>query len=39
MAGRVLFDDGEHKVIVFSDLVEGDGVQSNQFLVLVLLVA
>ncbi len=34
MAGRVLFDDGEHKVIVFSDLVEGDGVQSNQFLVL-----
>lgn len=34
MAGQVIFDNGDHKVIVFSDLVAGDGVQSNQFLVL-----
>ena len=34
MAGEVIFDNGSHKVIVFSDLVEGDGIQSNQFLIL-----
>lgn len=31
----VLFDDGEHRCIVFNDLVRGDdGIQANQFLVL-----
>lgn len=34
MAGQTIFDNGTHKVIVFSDLVSGDGIQSNQFLVL-----
>lgn len=35
MAGKTIFDDGVHKVIVFSDLVQGDeGIQSNQFLIL-----
>ena len=30
---RVLFDNGNHKVLCFDQLVTGDGVQSNQFLV------
>lgn len=34
MAGSVLFDNGEHKCIVFSDLVKGEGIQSNQFLII-----
>lgn len=34
MAGQTIFDNGTHKVIVFSDLVTGEGIQSNQFLVL-----
>ena len=29
----VLYDDGEHKCVAFSDLVTGEGVQSNQFAV------
>ncbi len=29
-----LFNDGSHQCIVFSDLVQGEGVQSNQFLIL-----
>lgn len=33
-AGQMIYDDDDHKVIVFSDLVEGDGIQSNQFLIL-----
>lgn len=33
-SGHMIFDNGDHKVVVFSDLVEGDGIQSNQFLIL-----
>ncbi len=33
-APRVLFDDGSHKVLCFDQLVTGDGVQSNQFLII-----
>lgn len=34
MAGQVIYDDGKHRCIVFSDLVDGDdGIQSNQFLI------
>ena len=29
----VLFDDGKHQCLCFDDLVSGDGVQSNQFLI------
>ena len=29
----VLFDDGTHQCLMFDDLVTGDGVQSNQFLI------
>lgn len=29
----VLFEQGNHKCLVFSDLVKGEGVQSNQFLI------
>jgi len=29
----VLFDNGSHKCLMFDDLVSGDGVQSNQFLI------
>jgi len=28
-----LFDDGNHKCIAFTDLVEGNGIQANQFLI------
>lgn len=31
---RVLFDNGHHKVLCFDQLVTGDGVQSNQFLII-----
>lgn len=31
---RVLFDNGNHKVLCFDQLVTGDGVQSNQFLII-----
>lgn len=34
MAGQTIFDNGTHKIIVFSDLVQGEGIQSNQFLIL-----
>ena len=27
----VLYDDGTHKCVVFTDLVTGEGVQANQF--------
>ena len=27
----VLYDDGAHKCVVFTDLVAGEGVQANQF--------
>ena len=30
----VLFDDGHHKCLMFDSLVEGEGVQSNQFLLI-----
>lgn len=30
----VLFDNGHHRCLCFDDLVSGDGVQSNQFLIL-----
>lgn len=34
MAGQIIYDDGQHRCIVFSDLVDGDdGIQSNQFLI------
>ncbi len=29
-----LFEEGRHRCIAFSDLVTGDGIQSNQFLIL-----
>ena len=29
----VLFDNGTHPCLMFDDLVSGDGVQSNQFLI------
>lgn len=29
-----LFDNGTHKCLLFDDLVSGDGVQSNQFLII-----
>lgn len=29
-----LFDNGHHKVMAFTDLVTGDGVQANQFLII-----
>lgn len=31
---RVLFDNGTHKVLCFDQLVTGDGVQANQFLII-----
>lgn len=31
---HILFDDGHHKCIVFSELVRGSGIQANQFLIL-----
>ena len=34
MSGKTIFDNGKHKCIVFSDLVKGEGIQSNQFLIL-----
>lgn len=30
----VLFDNGSHKCLCFDSLVTGDGVQSNQFLII-----
>lgn len=30
----VLFDNGSHKCLMFDDLVSGEGVQSNQFLII-----
>lgn len=32
--GHMLYDDGHHKCISFSGLVEGGGVQANQFLII-----
>ena len=29
----VLFDNGHHKCLMFDSLVTGEGVQSNQFLI------
>ncbi|MBE8717277.1 oxygen-binding di-iron domain-containing protein [Cellvibrio polysaccharolyticus] len=31
---RTLFDNGTHKVLCFDQLVSGDGVQANQFLII-----
>lgn len=33
-ASHVLFDNGEHKCLVFFSLVKGEGVQTNQFLII-----
>ncbi len=30
----VLFDNGQHRCLMFVDLVEGEGVESNQFLIM-----
>ena len=30
----VLFDNGTHRCMMFDDLVSGEGVQSNQFLII-----
>ena len=30
---QLLYDDGTHKCIAFTDLVEGEGIQANQFLI------
>ncbi|KGT46270.1 MULTISPECIES: MBL fold metallo-hydrolase [Acinetobacter] len=30
----ILFDNGEHKCIVFTSLVKGEGIQANQFLII-----
>ena len=27
---RILYEEGEHKVVLFTDLVKGDGIQANQ---------
>lgn len=31
---HTLFDDGRHQCLMFSDLVKGSGIQSNQFLII-----
>lgn len=31
---KELFNDGNHRCIAFTDLVSGDGIQSNQFLII-----
>ena len=31
---HMLFDDGHHKCMVFSELVKGSGIQANQLLIL-----
>ncbi len=33
MTASVLYDDGNHKCIAFTDLVQGEAIRSNQFLV------
>ncbi|NNM82363.1 MAG: FprA family A-type flavoprotein [Burkholderiales bacterium] len=33
MPAVVLYDDGSHKCIAFTELVQGEGIQSNQFLI------
>lgn len=30
---KVLYDNGEHKCVAFNDLVQGEAIQSNQFLI------
>ena len=30
---QLLYDNGTHKCIAFTDLVEGEGIQANQFLI------
>jgi len=32
--GFTLFEDGDHKVVVFNELVTGEAIQSNQFLII-----
>lgn len=35
LMGTILFDDGQHRCVAFSDLVQGEeGVQANQFLII-----
>jgi len=34
MKANILFDNGEHKVITFTDLVTGEGIQSNQMAII-----
>lgn len=29
-----LYDNGQHKCIVFTSLVKGEGIQANQFLII-----
>lgn len=31
---HTLYDDGEHRCLLFTDLVKGAGIQSNQFLII-----
>jgi hypothetical protein len=30
----VLYDDGNHKCVAFTELVQGEGIQSNQFAII-----
>jgi flavorubredoxin len=34
MKANILYDNGEHKVITFTDLVTGEGIQSNQMAII-----
>ena len=31
---QVLYNDGNHKCIAFTDLVQGEGIQANQFAII-----
>jgi hypothetical protein len=30
MSGKIIFDNGKHQCIMFSDLVKGDGIQMKK---------
>lgn len=32
---QILFDNGIHKCISFTSLIKGEGIQANQFLIIV----
>lgn len=34
MSANILFDNGKHKVLTFTDLVSGEGIQSNQLAII-----